>query len=105
MDPNQIAEHHAQLAAFCARSGLLISFRRVPRRIALCAIAGAHRGDRLQQTATMADRCDAELLEVVRGKIGQNIGGDRILTERRRVSFQPQLSQPLRNVHRPLDGS
>jgi hypothetical protein len=52
----------------------------------------AQRGDRFQQTATVAYRGDAEILEVVGCEIGQKFGIDVILAECRLVSFKTERS-------------
>jgi hypothetical protein len=48
----------------------------------------------------MADRSDTDFLEILRGQIGQEISGDSILAELRRILFEIQPSQPVYDVHR-----
>jgi hypothetical protein len=43
---------------------------------------------------------DAELFQVGVGKLGQDLGVDRIFLECFDVALQPQLAQPSRNVPR-----
>src|ERR1700733_13347263 len=47
----------------------------------------------------MPDDDDAHVFEVISSQLGQNIGGDLILTERLLVALQPQLSQPCQDLH------
>ena len=65
----------------------------------------AQRGDRLQQTAPMAERGDAYFLEIIGGQIEQYFGADVILAECRLVAFQTQISQPTCDIHRRVSGS
>ncbi len=46
----------------------------------------------------MADRDDAQILEVVRCQIGQQFARDVILAECRLVLFKAERSQPFRDV-------
>ena len=59
----------------------------------------AQRRDGVQQPATMADRRDAQILQVLRGQPRQQVGADLVLAKRGRVAFEPQASQPVRDVH------
>jgi hypothetical protein len=47
----------------------------------------------------MADGDDAEFLEIIGGEMAQYLSPNAILAERRLVLFQPECSQPVRNVH------
>ena len=48
----------------------------------------------------MADRVDAEILEVFRRQMRDDRSGDVILAEYRLISFKTQRRQPFRDVHR-----
>jgi hypothetical protein len=70
-----------------------------PSGIARRGALGAQLDDRLQQLATMADRGDAELLEVVGRQSRQYFGVDVILAECRLVSFKAEVSKPACDIH------
>ena len=42
---------------------------------------------------------NAKVLEIISGQTGQQFGGDVILSECRLVAFEPERSQPIRDVH------
>jgi hypothetical protein len=83
---DQIAEHHGQLAPLglagdCNSGGFGLSD--TLRRVA------AKRRDRRQQPAPMADRRDAEFLDVVSRQVAQHLHIDRVLAECILVLLQP----------------
>ena len=47
----------------------------------------------------MSDDGDANVFEIVSSQLGQDLGVNLVLPERRLVAPQPQLAQPRRNVH------
>ena len=64
-----------------------------PRRIA------AKSRDRRQQPAPMADRRDAEFLDVVGRQVAQHLYIDRVLPERLLVLLQSEAAQPFGYIH------
>jgi hypothetical protein len=50
----------------------------------------------------MTDRGDAEILQIIRGQLGQESLGDVILAEGGGVRQQPQALQPVSDVHAAL---
>jgi hypothetical protein len=96
---------HRQLAALaCAQNSIVCRYcRRViagwpgrPRRRAVTP----QPGDGAQQLAPMADRGDAEILQVIGGQVRQQHIGDVILAECRLVLLQAQALQPTADIHR-----
>ena len=47
----------------------------------------------------MPDDGDANVLEVIGGQLGQNVGRNLVPLERLPVALQPQLSQPRQDIH------
>ena len=102
---DEIAEHHAERAAFgrglgrTGRSTGLAMGRR--DRTGSSAGLSSRRNAAIASSklAAMAERGDAEILEVVGRQIGQQFGVDVILAECRLVSFKTERSQPVRDVH------
>ena len=90
---DQIAEHHRQLPPLSA-----LGARRDGRRLG----RGAQGGDRLDQSAPVPHRRDADFLQVVRGQARQHLPIDLIVAERRLVALQPQTFQPRRYFHVPV---
>jgi hypothetical protein len=99
---DQVAEHHRQLPPLgfggWRRRGK--RFDRGRRHAAL-----AQRRDRFEELATIADRGDADLPEILPGQLGQDLGVDAVIAKRRFVFLQPQTAKPRRNVHRALPAS
>ena len=98
---DKIDKHHRQLAPLGCRR---------PRRQRSLGWGGAQsrsrsqsrvgqRGDRFQKLAAVPDDGDANVLQVIGGQLGQNVGSDLILPERLPVALQPQLSQPRQDIH------
>ena len=97
---DQIAEQHRQLPPLgfrrpnfgcCLTWGALFCLRRQSRF--------RQSGDRFEELAAMSDDGDANVFEIVSSQLGQNLGVNLVLPERRLVALQPQLAQPRRNVH------
>jgi hypothetical protein len=57
-------------------------------------------GNRFQQPSAVTHSNDANILQVVSGKLGQNMPVDVIFGKRRRVLPETQASQPFGSVHR-----
>jgi hypothetical protein len=57
------------------------------------------RGNRVEQLASMPDRGDAQVLEIVGRQAGQELGIDVVVDKRRRVLPQTQAFEPGRDVH------
>ena len=91
---DEIAEHHGEVAAlggFYGRRGRL----RVGRD------EGRRRGrvrDGFQEPSSMPEQ-NAELFEIGVAEVGQDIGIDAVVAERRLVLPEPEAPQPLSDVH------
>jgi hypothetical protein len=59
----------------------------------------AEDSNRRQQPSPIADRSDADLLQVVCRQLGQHVPIDRVFVKGRRVLFEAQPPQPIGNVH------
>ena len=55
--------------------------------------------NRVEQPPAMANRCDAQVAQILGRQPAQNLPVDVVGTERRRVFFEPELAQPLHDVH------
>ncbi len=98
---DQIAEHHRQLPplglGWC-------------RRIAGCrrhggGYRGAERGNGIEELAPVADRCNADVPEVVRSELPQYLPIDLVIAERLLVTLKTKTTQPRRYVHAVILGS
>jgi hypothetical protein len=56
-------------------------------------------GDRSEQSSTMSDRGHANSDQIFNGEVRQYLRVDIIVTERRRVPFKAEISQPAYDVH------
>ena len=99
---DQIGEHHRQLPAFgvglrrCSRSGRRHGGGRHRR---------AERDNGVKQLAPVADRCNADLPEILRRQLRQHLLIDLIVAEGRHILLEPQALQPRRYVHAVILGS
>jgi hypothetical protein len=84
---DQITEHHRQLAAFGVGGSRCITERRYH-----CGVGhqGAERGDRIQQLAPVADRCNADLFEIFRRQLRQHLPIDLIVAEGWHIALKAQ---------------
>jgi hypothetical protein len=97
---DEIAEHHRELPAFgftprcecCGRCG------RQPWRIGY-GRGSAQGGDGIEQLAPVADRCDANLPEVIRCQLRQHLPIDLVIAEGRHIALKAQTLQPRLYVH------
>ncbi len=88
---DEVAEHDRQLAALGSRDG-----RR--RGGGLGRRAAAHRGDRGEQPAAVADRGDAETDQVLGRQRGQDVGVDVVVAECGLILPKAEPAQPLRDI-------
>ena len=99
---DQIAEHHGELAAFgigrSRCSGDCHCDRGGGRRV-------AERGDSVEQTAPVADRCNTNFPEIFRCQLRQHLPIDLVLAEGRRIALKTQTLQPHLYVHEVILGS
>ena len=70
-----------------------------PARSAAARTRRPQRSDRVEQLAPVADRGDAELLQVVGREAGQDLGVDLVVAERLLVPPQAEPAQPSPDVH------
>jgi hypothetical protein len=91
---DQINEHHGQLAPLGLGGGGRPYRRRRSRQRTL-----VESGNRGQQPPPIAERSDADFLQVVRRQPGQHVPIDRVFAEGRRVLLEAQPPQPVGNVH------
>ena len=102
---DQINKHNGQLTPLCAGhrrcSRCLLRCQSVIDRWDLTSAVGfaLEGSDGVEHPTAVADRCYADVLEVLTCQPRQQIGIDVILAERRFVLLQTQASQPSRNVH------
>ena len=83
---DEIAEHHCELATLGLRWG-----GRGGRSVQL--------RDRGQQLAPMADADNAEILQIIRRKVGEDLAVDFVVAKRRFVLSKTEISQPPPDVH------
>jgi hypothetical protein len=99
---DQIAEHHRQLPAFSIDSRWCFTGRR-------CHHGGRHlgdeRGDSVEQSPSMADQSNAEILQILGGQSRQYSCIDLVVAERLFVPLQPETVEPCRYVHALLPGA
>jgi hypothetical protein len=96
---DQITEQHGQLPAFRLDRSLRRSRRCGDRRPAF-----VEPRDRIEQATAMADRGDAERDQVLGGQSRQNLAVNVMGAECLGVTFQAQIPQPGRDVHRRRPG-
>jgi hypothetical protein len=102
---DEVAEHHGELPAFglAGPDASILSWShwlsRRDRRASAREVR-SQRGDRGQQLAPVADKVDAQILEVVGRQLAQDRGIDRVIVECRGVLFEPQPSQPIGDLDR-----
>jgi len=60
---------------------------------------GRKGGDRIEQQASVAERIDTQLLEVITRELQQNALVDLVIPEGLLVALQPKPLQPIPNVH------
>ncbi len=53
----------------------------------------------------MPDRCDADVFEILGGKLAQHRPIDLIVAESGLVSLEPQAAQPFCDIHQPVSRS
>jgi hypothetical protein len=106
---DQITEHHRQLpplglAGPDARILLwLYQLSRRDRRAGAREVR-SQRGDRGQQLAPMTHEIDAQILQVISRQLAQDLGIDGVIVKCRGVLFEPQPSQPIRDLDRHCRG-
>jgi hypothetical protein len=66
---------------------------------ALTAAVGAERSDGVQQLAPVADRCNANLPEILRCQLRQHLPIDLVVAEGRHIALKAQSVQPRLYVH------
>jgi hypothetical protein len=113
----EVAEQHRQLPSLGAgarvhtarcggrgKSGRRHGVRRLPRHRCRGGRV-AERGDGVEQPAAVADRGDADLLQILGRQRGQDGGVHVVVAERRLVPAEVEATQPSRYVHSaPLAG-
>ena len=87
-----VGEQHGHLAPLAGRRGRFL-FRH--RRF-----LGRQFSDRGEQLLAVAERADADLLQVVAGQRRQRLAVDLVLGERLGVLIEAEVAQPARNIHR-----
>jgi hypothetical protein len=81
---DEIAEHHRQLAPLgLGRRRCIAGSRRHGRR-------GAERGDGIEELAPVADRCNADLPEILRCQLRQHLAVDLVVAEGRQIALKAQ---------------
>src|SRR5271156_3983717 len=97
--PDEVAEHHGEVAAL---RGVLrrwgSGLRRLGRWILLGRLARGKLPDRPQNLQTMPER-DAEVLQMLVLEFRQNVGVDFALAKNRLVLPEPEAPQPFPDVH------
>ena len=106
---DQIAEHHRQLPPLGLAgpdASILPRLHKLGRRDRRAGAreVRSQRGDRGQQLAPMADKIDAQILQIVGRQLAQDLGIDRVIVECRGVLFEPQPSQPIGDLDRHCRG-
>src|SRR5262252_8717575 len=71
---------------------------------AVTAEVGAERSDGVQQLAPVADRCNANLPEILRCQLRQHFPIDLVVAEGRHIAPKAQTLQPRRYVHAVILG-
>jgi len=87
----EIAEHHGQLPPLGHRGHSNIGNRRS---------LGAERGNRIEQSPAVSYQVDAEILQVFGRQASQYPCVDLVRAECRLVLLEPELTQPIPDIHR-----
>ena len=102
---DEIAEHHAERAAFGLRGRGRFRASDQPgvQNIPTSLDRGRRRltesGNRIKQHAAVADQRDAKVLEVLGGQLRQHPDVDPVVAEGRLVLLKSQLSQKVTDIH------
>src|SRR5262249_27462063 len=94
----EIAEHDRQLAPL-GLAGSTASWGRQERFLE-CRLYVPQSGNGIEQPATVTNRRDTELAQILARESTQNLPINVVVAERGLILFEPEASQPFGHIHR-----
>ena len=96
---DKVREHHGDLAALGGVSGGFVGCRGSVGKWRWCARSSAQSSDGVEQLATIPDKSDSKILQVLRRQTRQDRVVDLVLAEGCLIMFEAKLPQPTSEFH------
>ena len=87
------------MAALGSVLGQRFNFGRAFGYRLLRAFVSSQSSEGVEQRTAVADDANAQILQVLRRQVRENLLGDLVLAERRLIPFEAQAPQPIPDIH------